>query len=180
MALTSTIYRFNLDISDVDRGVYDTIELRVAMHPSEAAPYMVTRVLAWALNHQEGLTFCKGGLSQTEDPPLFVETLTGERTIWIDVGHPGAERLHKASKATDHVKVYVHKPLSPWLESVKDKKIHRAETIEVITLPPSFVETLADRLKRNNQWAVVHTEGELYVTVDDDTLKGTLSHHRLS
>lgn len=179
MALTSTIVRFTLDISDVDRGVYDTVELRVAKHPSESAPYMVTRVLAWALNHQEGLAFCKGGLSQTEDPPLFVEDMTGLRTHWIDIGHPSPERLHKASKAVDAVTVYVHKPLLPWLDLVRSKAIHRAERLKVIALPPHFVEALSQCLVRNNTWTVVHTEGMLYITVDQETFEGQVQQYAL-
>ena len=45
MALTSTIYTFDLTLSDVDRGCYETLALRVAMHPSESPEYFVTRVL---------------------------------------------------------------------------------------------------------------------------------------
>jgi len=179
MALPSTIYRFNLDLSDVDRGVYDALELRVAMHPSESLPYLLARVLAFALNHQEGLVFARGGLSQTEDPPLYVEDLTGVRTVWIELGHPTMERLHKASKAVDTVRVYVHKPLSPWLESVRDKGVHRAEHIELIAIEPSFLDALGERLGRNNAWAVVHSEGELYVTIGEETLHGKLGHQRL-
>lgn len=175
MALPSTMYRFNLEISDVDRGVYDSVELRVAMHPSESVPYLLTRVLAYALNHQEGLTFCRGGLSQTEDPALYVEDLTGLRTVWIEIGQPTAERLHKASKAVETVRVYVHKALSPWLEGVRDKAVHRAEQIEVVGVPPVFLDALGERLGRSNAWAVVHTQGELFVTIGEETLQAVLS-----
>ena len=177
MALTATIYQFQLAISDIDRGVYDSVELRVAMHPSESPAYMVTRVLAWALNHQEGLEFAKGGLSQTDDPPLYVEDLTGLRTHWIDIGHPSPERLHKATKIAEAVQVYVHKPLDPWLEQLRAKAVHRADAIAIYALPPDFIDALAQRLTRKNAWTVVHTEATLYVTLGDETVEGACRRH---
>ena len=179
MALSSTIYRFNLDISDVDEGFYDSLELRVAMHPSEAVPYLLTRVLIWSLNQQEGLTLAKGGLSQSIDPPVYVDDLTGTRTHWFEIGHPSADRLHKASKAADIVKVYVHKPLSPWLEQVRAKAIHRAEQIELVEVEPSFLASLGGSLARNNAWALVRSEGALYVTVGETTFESSLRSHWL-
>jgi uncharacterized protein YaeQ len=179
MALTATIYRFDLDISDIDRGVYDRAEIRVAMHPSETTSYLVARVLAWALSHQEGLAFSKGGLSQTDDPPLYVEDLTGQRTHWIDIGHPSADRLHKATKTAEHVAVYVHKPLSPWVESLSGKGIHRADAIDVVALPLELVDTLARKVTRNGAWTIVRTEGVLYVTVDGEPFEGALQHVRI-
>ena len=40
MALTATIYNFDIDLADSDRGVYETIALRVAQHPSESDEYL--------------------------------------------------------------------------------------------------------------------------------------------
>ena len=47
MALTATIYNFDVDLSDSDRGVYETVALRVAQHPSESDEYLIARVLAY-------------------------------------------------------------------------------------------------------------------------------------
>ena len=46
MAETATIYNFTIDLADMDRGVYQALELRVARHPSESVEYMLVRVLA--------------------------------------------------------------------------------------------------------------------------------------
>ena len=84
MALTSTIHRFQIQLSDVDRGVYESLDLRVAQHPSESAQRMLARVLAYALRHEEGIDFGRG-LSTVEEPALWVKDLRGEVEDQIQV-----------------------------------------------------------------------------------------------
>ncbi len=179
MALPGTLYRFEIDVSDTDRGVYEVVELRVVQHPSESVPYLLTRLVAYALNLQEGLAMSKEGLCQVEDPALFVDDLTGQRQIWIEVGCPSAERLHKASKAAGAVRVYVHKAVEPWLRQVVGKTIHRRQEVEAFALPPEGLEALGQSLKRNNQWVLVHTEGQLYITANDETFELEVTRHSL-
>src|SRR5215216_5899143 len=108
MALGATIYNFDVDLSDTDRHVYESLALRVARHPSESEEYLVTRVLAYLLEHTEGIEFSRG-VSEPDDPAIAVRDLSGTITTWIDIGLPAAARLHKASKAVDRVVVYTHK-----------------------------------------------------------------------
>ena len=42
MALTATVHNFDIQLSDVDRGVYESLSLRVARHPSETEEYLLT------------------------------------------------------------------------------------------------------------------------------------------
>src|SRR5579863_3593576 len=114
MALNATLYNIDIALSDSDRGVYQSLELRVAQHPSESTQYLATRLLAYCLECAEGLAFSKG-LSDTDVPALMVRNLRGELTSWIEVGLPEPARLHKAAKASPRVAVYVHKDLSSWL-----------------------------------------------------------------
>src|SRR5258706_16167143 len=106
MALGATVYHLQIDLSDVDRNVYQTLDLRVARHPSESMRYMLTRVLAYCLSYEEGIAFSKGGLSSAADPPITVHDATGLLLAWIDIGAPSAERLHKASKAAPPVALF--------------------------------------------------------------------------
>src|SRR3954469_15408398 len=98
MALSATVYRLQIDLSDVDRNLYQALDLRVARHPSESMRYLLTRILAYCLCHEEGIAFSKGGLSSNEEPPLTIRDLQGNLRTWIEIGSPSAERLHKASK----------------------------------------------------------------------------------
>ena len=97
MALTSTIYNATVELSDVDRGVYETLDMRLAMHPSESPAYFATRLLAFCLEQTEGIEFSPGGLSSPDEPAIVVRDLTGRLTAWIEVGAPDADRLHRAS-----------------------------------------------------------------------------------
>src|ERR1700727_2897876 len=97
MALSSTMYVFTVRLADSDRGVYETLALRVAQHPSETPEYLMTRVLAYFLEYAEGIAFSKG-LSDPDEPAIAVRDLTGVLTTWIDIGLPEAARMHKAGK----------------------------------------------------------------------------------
>src|SRR4051794_8263609 len=130
MALTATVHRFEIALSDVDRGVYETLELRVAQHPSETMRYLLTRTLAYALSYEEGIAFSKGGLSDTDEPPVSIRDATGILLMWIDVGAPSAERLHKASKAARRVAVFTSE-LTQLRREAKGKTIHKADAIDV-------------------------------------------------
>src|SRR6478672_6344802 len=110
MALSSTIYNVSVDLSDVDRGVYEKFALRLAMHPSETSEYMVTRLLAYCLEYAEGIEMT-AGLSDGDEPAIVVRDLTGRITTWIEVGLPAADRLHRASKLAQRVAVYTHRDL---------------------------------------------------------------------
>src|SRR3979490_3131183 len=108
LALTATIYNFAIQLSDVDRGVYESLALRVARHPSETEDHLVTRVLAYCLEYADGLSF-SNGLAEPDEPALAIRDLTGAMRVWIDIGAPDAVRVHKAGKAAARVVVYTHK-----------------------------------------------------------------------
>lgn len=166
MARSSTVYNFDIVLSDVDRGVYDTLDLKVAQHPSESPEFLVARVLAYCLELCEGLTFPPGGLSNTETPAVWVHDLTGLLKVWIDVGLPAPERLHKASKAAERVAVYVHKPNEAWLRTLAGAKVHGSAAIELYALDPAVVDAIGAALERRNGWSLSRMEGVVYLEAD--------------
>jgi uncharacterized protein YaeQ len=173
---------FELAVSDVDRGVYDTLTVQVAQHPSESTEYLVTRVLAYALEHREGIAFSHG-LHVADEPALWVRDLTGQLLAWIEVGTPELPRLHRATKACDEVVVWCHKDAPRWLAmAAADKvKVHRPERVRVVEVGKPLVAWLAERLDRRNKWAISRTEGEVYVEVTrngvGETFTATLPIH---
>lgn len=179
MALAATVYRLQIELSDVDRGVYEALDLRLARHPSESMPYLLTRVIAYCLCHEEGITFSKGGLSDTDEPPVAIRDLQGTLRAWIDVGTPSAERLHRASKACDRVVVFTQHDPALLLRQARDKAIHKADAIEIYAIEPSFLEALAGVTDRNARWTLTHTERVLYVNAGDQNLSGSLTRHVL-
>lgn len=169
VALPSTILRFVIDLSDVDRGVYERLELRLARHPSESGPYLLARLLAYALNFQEGIAFT-GGIATPDDPAVWVKDLTGALALWIDVGNPSAKRLHKASKASPRVCVYTYRDPRILLEEIASEKVYRADAIALFALKPAFISSLEQTLERDNRWTLLHTAGELSLTANGTTL----------
>lgn len=179
MALPSTLFRFRLDLSDVDRGRYENLDFRVAMHPSEIPVYLVTRVLAYALNFQDGLEFHPGGLSDPDEPCIRITDPRGGLLLWIEIGNPSAKKLHKAAKIAKTVRVYTYKNPQNLLKEIQAEKVHRAEEIEVFSLDPKFLEQLASHLERDNEWTVIHTEGSLSITIGVESLQGELNRHEI-
>ncbi len=178
MALTSTVHAFDLSLSDVDRGVYETLPLKVARHPSETAEYMFTRVLAYALEYEEGITFTQG-LSVADEPAIWVRDLTGQLRAWIEVGTPDAPRLHRASKACNRVVVYCHKDVGPYFRTLAGQRVHAPERIAIVELDRAFVEAVAAKIERRNTLALSITEGQVYADIGGASFSAALVRHAL-
>lgn len=168
-----------MQLSNVDRGVYETFVLRVARHPSETEEFMCARVLAFCLEHQEGLVFSKG-LAEPDQPALEVRDLTGGLQAWIDVGSPDASRLHRASKAAQRVVVYTHTDHERYWASLAGERIHRSEALELYGLDRALVAALVARLERRMTISLSVTDGALYLTLAEALLTGALTAHRLA
>jgi uncharacterized protein YaeQ len=169
VALSATIYQFTVALSDVDRGVYETLAIKAARHPSESAEYLWTRVLAYCLEYAEGVAFSRG-LSEPDEPALLVRDLTGALKAWIEVGVPDAARLHKAAKAAPRVAVYMHKDPAPVLQALAQERIHRADEIEVYAFERSFIAALVSRLERRMSLDLSLTDRHLFLSIGADTL----------
>jgi uncharacterized protein YaeQ len=169
MALGATMYVFNVELADSDRGVYETLEIRAAQHPSEAADYLLARVIAYCLEYTEGIAFSKG-LSDTDEPTVFVRDLAGVLRLWVDIGTPDAERVHRASKAAPRVAIYCHKDAELLATKLKAEKIHRLEALELYALDRGFLAELVKKLDRRMHLTLTVAERHLYLTVGDETL----------
>lgn len=179
MGHRSTLYRFRIDVSDVDRGVYDALDFRAALHPSETTDFLLTRVLAFALNSRERLEFAAGGLSDTDGPAIRALNLTGALELWIEIGNPSARKLHRGAKASPAVKVYTYKDPEPLLRELRAAQIHRAAGIEIYSLAPAFLGELASSLERDNSWSLIRTEGSVTLTAGELVLQTELESHRI-
>ena len=179
MAQTATIYNVVIDLSDLDRGVFETLELRVARHPSETAEYMLVRLLAYCLEYQEGIALTEG-LSSGDEPALVVRDLTGRVTAWIEVGLPDASRLHRGSKLAGRAAVYTHRDARQLLSQLSGAKIHRAADIPIRAFDRAAVEELAALIERRASLAVSVSGGELLVALGERTFTLTLTEHRIA
>jgi uncharacterized protein YaeQ len=176
LALTATIYTFDIELADTDRGVYEMLALRVARHPSETEEFLVTRVLAYCLEYTDGLAF-SNGLSDPDEPALAVRDLTGVLRAWIEVGAPEAARVHKASKAAPRVAVYTHKDAAKLAERWQGERIHRADELELYAVDPTLVATLVASLQRRMEFALSVTSGHLYITLGERVIEGAVQRY---
>jgi len=175
MAISTQLFRFKIELADISRSVYESLDFRVAQHPSESMDFLLTRVLAYALNFQEGLSFSAEGLHNPDDPCLHVPSSFGGEKLWIEVGSPSARKIHKASKAAEQVKIYTYKNPAHLVEEIKNNNVHRADELEVYALTSEFLEQLAEIVERDNPWTLTHDEGSLLIAAKSSTLHGELS-----
>jgi uncharacterized protein YaeQ len=170
------MYTFDVELSDVDRGVYTTLSIRAARHPSETEEYLLTRVLAYCLEHAEGIEFSRG-LAEPDEPALAVRDLTGVVRVWIEIGAPDAERLHRATRAAPRVVVYTHKEPAQLVRQLGGSRIHRAETVELYAIDREFLAELAPHLSRRTAFTLSVVERQLYLTIDGVQLTADVTRH---
>jgi uncharacterized protein YaeQ len=173
MAAGATMYTFDIQLADVDRGVYEDRSVRVARHPSETDAFMLTRVLAYCLEYEEGIAFSEG-ISATDEPAVLVRDLTGALTAWIEVGAPDAARLHTGRMQASRVAVYTHrdpaKVSAPWA----GKRIHRAAEISLYSFDPGFFDAATAVLERRSTMTISITERRLYVDLNDSSFESDI------
>ena len=178
MAIGVTMYTFDIQLADVDRGVYEDLSVRVARHPSETDAFMLTRVLAYCLEYEEGIVFSEG-ISSTDEPAVLVRDLTGALIAWIEVGAPDADRLHHGSKLAERTVVYTHrdptKVMAPWA----GKRIHRSDAIVLHSFDPGFIDAAVTAVERRNTMTVSITERELYLDLNGTSMSTTIHDHRI-
>jgi uncharacterized protein YaeQ len=179
VALSSTVYNFDIDLADSDRSVYESLSLRVARHPSESEEYLVARVLAYGMEYTDGIEFSRG-LCDPDDPAIAVRDLTGAFQAWIDIGTPDAARLHKASKLAPRVAVYTHKDVAQFLRNLRGGKIHNRAAVEIHAIDRPLIGLVAARLERRMAFSLSIHDREVYVSIGADTVSGAVVRHPIA
>ena len=172
MALKATIFRAELQVSDLDRGYFATHALTIARHPSETDERMMVRLLAFALNASELLEFGRG-LSAEDEADLIERDLTGAIALWIDVGLPDERDVRKACGRAKQVKVYTYgRGAALWRAQNREAQA-RLANLEVIEVAPEVSQRMAAWADRGMRLDVTVQEGEAWVACDGDTLHFT-------
>jgi uncharacterized protein YaeQ len=168
MALPSTIYRVNIQLSDIDHAVYETIQTTVAQHPSETAERLVGRLLALCIFYEAELTFTKG-ISATDEPDLWVIGPDGRAVFWVEVGLPESDRIIKACRHAEKVGLLAcGKTLTNW-DQQHLPKLAKINNLTTVSVGQIIINNLASRLERSINWSITITEGALYLTTDGIT-----------
>jgi uncharacterized protein YaeQ len=179
MAQPSIVHRFQIELSDSDRGIYQTLSFRMARHPSETESLFATRLVAYCLNVQDGLEIMPG-ISEPEQPAFRLMSPSGEFALWVEVGFPDAKRLHKAGKLGGEMRVYLHREPFHYLRDLGMERVHRREEIAFFSFQPHFLEKLGRQIGRDTNGTFVVTGGTLYVDLGSGNLESEVIEHRLS
>lgn len=171
MALKSTIFKVELQITDLDRNYYQTHALTLARHPSETDERMMVRLIAFALHADAALEFGKG-LSADDEPDLWRRDLTGAIEQWIEVGLPDEKRLRRACGRSDRVAVlsYGGRVADLWWEQ-NQSALRKLDKLTVIDLPAEATQALASRVERTMQINCTVQDGELWLVCGGETLQ---------
>lgn len=165
MALKATIYKADLQISDMDRHYYADHALTIARHPSETDERMMVRLLMYALHAQEGIAFTKG-LFDVDEPEVWVKDLTGEIRLWIEIGQPDETRLRKAcSRAEQVVSVCYSSSCEVWWKQIENK-LARLDNLVVLRLSSGTSQALAAMAERTMQLQCLVQDGEAWISTD--------------
>ena len=175
MALPSTIYRANIQLSHIDRNLYEALQVTVARHPSETAERLVARLLAFALFAGPDLAFTKG-ICAGDEPDLWIKGPDGRVLLWIETGLPDPDRLTKASRHAERVIVLACGTSQASWTRQHLPKLSPIPNLTVIGLEQEFLGRLVSRLARSISWSLTVTEGSLYLGLEDETLESVLSH----
>lgn len=178
MTPKSTVYQFSIQIGDVDRSVYREEKLPVALHPSESSEFMITRLLAWCLEWEEGIAFSRG-IGAPDEPTISKRELDGALTLWVEIGAPSAERLHRAAKAAKRVSVYCHRAAEQVYQQLLRESIFKGEQISFYSFEDGFITRLSSLMDRRNELHLSRADGVLYVVLNGIDVSSPLEERRL-
>jgi uncharacterized protein YaeQ len=173
MALRSTVYKIELQVSDLDRRVFESRSLALARHPSETEERLMVRLLAYALHLGEGLEFGRG-ISNEDEAAIWQRDLTGRLLLWIEVGLPDERVLRRACGRADAVVLYTYggRAAAQWW-SQTGASLERLSNLQVFDLPQPFTLALAEQAARSLQVQVTVQDREVWFSIGDQTLTTT-------
>jgi len=163
MALSATIFKVTLQISDLDRNYYAEHHLTLARHPSETDVRLMVRLIAFTLHASEDLVFTRG-LCVDDEPELWQKALTGDIDLWIDVGLPDPKRLRKACSRARQVILYSYGGAGSrqWWQRHAET-LRRLDNLRVYELDEVITATLTGLVRRTMQLHCTIQDGQLWI-----------------
>ncbi|MGV6858238.1 MAG: YaeQ family protein [bacterium] len=171
MALGATLYKVELQVSDMDRQYYDAHSLRLALHPSETEERMMVRLLAFARHAHERLLFTKG-LSTDDEPSLWQKSLSGDIELWIELGQVDEGRIRKACARAENVVIYTynHRSAPVWWDKIKPS-VSRFDNLEIHFLPDNASQQLTTLAQRNMDLQCLIQDGQIWLSNEQGSVE---------
>ena len=171
MAIKSTIYKIDLQVSDMDRNYYQAHNLTLAKHPSETDERVMVRLIGFALYASEALIFGKG-LSDEDEPDLWQKDLTGAIELWMDVGLPTERDIRKAAGRSKQVVVVLYggRIADMWW-TTNSKALLKTNNLTVINLTDT--KELVSMASRSMNISCTIQDGQIMVGYDGGSFEIT-------
>jgi len=164
MAIKSTIFKAELQITDMDRNYYQDHQLIIARHPSESDERMMVRLLAFAMHASPALQLCKG-ISTENEPDIWEKNYSDDIKVWIDLGQPDEKRIRKACGRAGRVFIYNYQQRSGevWWQH-QSSKLGRFDNLSVLSLDDASVALLGQMAQRAMRLQCTIQDGQIFLT----------------
>ena len=170
MALKATIFKADVQVSDLDRHYYGSHSLTLARHPSETDERLMVRLLAFCLYASETLRFGRG-LSTEDEADLLQPDATGSVQHWIDVGTPDPRDIRKAGGRAGRVSVLTYgRTVDVWWRQHREA-LSAQRNLSVLKLPVATTEALAALASRNLSVQCTIQDGVAWFTSGETTIE---------
>ncbi|MDX1505824.1 MAG: YaeQ family protein [Spongiibacter sp.] len=173
MALTASIFKAEIDISDLRRHYYQSHKLTLARHPSETDERMMLRLLAFAMFADEGLSFTRG-LSNDDEPDLWQHGLNGDIELWLELGQPSDKRLRRARSLSRRIVVFSYggRSSQQWWQE-KSSELSRDPRLSVVDIDPTASQALAAMAQRGMRLQFTLEDSSIWVSSPDANIEIT-------
>lgn len=169
MATKSTIFKASLQLADIDHGYYADHALTLARHPSETDERMMVRLCALALQAHQLQDICNGdgtlafgaGLSDPDEPDVWLRDFTGQTRLWMEVGQPEDKPLTKACNKADAVVLYAFGHAAEVWWRGTESKLTRLKNLQVWRIPTLDAQALVPMAQRSMALQATVQEGAL-------------------
>ncbi len=170
MALRATIYKVEIEVSDLDRSHFQTASLALARHPSETEERLMVRLLAWALHADERLAFGRG-ISSDDEATIWLHDLAGNMALWVEVGLPDERVLRRACGRAGQVVLYTYggRTAAQWWER-NAASFERLDNLSVIEIPQTASLAMTRLAARNLRVQATVQDGLVWLTLGEETL----------
>lgn len=169
MALKATVYKANIELADMDRNYYDSLQLTLAQHPSETAQRFMVRLICYVLNAHQDLQFGKG-ISDEDEAALWQINYSDEIALWIELGQIDEKRIKKACNKAQHVKLYCYGSSAETWWSQSQAALKKYSKLSVEQFSQSTTDALAKLLSKTMEFQCSIQDGQLWLSCDGESL----------
>jgi uncharacterized protein YaeQ len=163
MAQSATIFKAEVQISDMNRHYYAAHHLTLARHPSETDLRMMLRILVFAIHASDQLDFTRG-ISSDDEPDIWEKNLSGDIELWIELGTPDEKRIRKACGLAKETIVYTYNQRSAdiWWEKNRNH-LQRRQNLQVIQISDETADALSQLVQRTMQLQMTIQDDDVYL-----------------